>query len=124
MSYAAKWVPTPAHGADKQLCLASALGLLLFPGEGISESREKLQRHVLSPLRKVISVPEVEMVHGPWTINYNKVRPSAGNQLTGTGTGASDAAQRTSFHGARPKGIRKVPRACAVGVSPKSGGGC
>jgi hypothetical protein len=73
MSYAAKWVPTPAHGADKQLHFASALSFVLFPGEGIDRGREMLQKKILSPLRKVMSVPESEMKEGAWKVDYAKV---------------------------------------------------
>jgi hypothetical protein len=73
MSFAAKWVPTPAHGADRQLHFASALALKLVPGEDVRVARERLQREVLSPLRKVTKVPEVDMVQGEWKIDYTKV---------------------------------------------------
>jgi hypothetical protein len=66
MSFAAKW-------ADRQLHFASALALKLFPGEDVLVARERLQREVLSPLRKVTKVPEVDMVQGEWKIDYAKV---------------------------------------------------
>jgi hypothetical protein len=73
MSYAAKWIPTPAHGADKQLHLASAFSFLLFTGLQVGEARKELQRKVLSPLRAALKVPEVGMVKGAWSIDYTKV---------------------------------------------------
>lgn len=73
ISYAAKWVLPPTHGTDKQVHLASAIGMLLFPGDGVLESREKLQKAVLTPLRKVLKVPEVNMGQGTWKIAYTKV---------------------------------------------------
>ncbi|WWD21394.1 hypothetical protein CI109_105879 [Kwoniella shandongensis] len=73
MSYAAKWVPTPAHGADRQTFFATALSMFLFPGDGVNWSRQKLQKEILTPLRKVLSVPEVEMSNGTWNIDYTKV---------------------------------------------------
>ena len=86
MSYAAKWVPTPAHGADKQVHLASVIALQLFPGEGVSRSREMLQSKVLAPLRKVMKVPEVNMGPGQWNIDYTMVsspsRRASGHSLT------------------------------------------
>lgn len=66
-SFAAKWVPTPGHSADKQLLFASALATVLFGGD-----RNKLQK-VLTKLRKELKVPEVEMVKGPWKIDYPRV---------------------------------------------------
>lgn len=73
MSYAAKWLPTPAHGADKQLHFATAVGVLLFPGAGVEGSRIMLQSKVLSPLRKVLRVPEVQFGQGTWNIDYRRV---------------------------------------------------
>jgi hypothetical protein len=74
LSYAAKWTVTPAKGTDKQLLIASAIALKLFPGDGIKSARERLQREVLSPLRSMLNVPEVKMSAKQWTkIPYNKV---------------------------------------------------
>jgi hypothetical protein len=74
LSYAAKWTVTPAKGTDKQLLIASAIALKLFPGDGIKLARERLQREVLSPLRSMLNVPEVKMSAKQWTkIPYNKV---------------------------------------------------
>jgi hypothetical protein len=73
MSFAAKWVASPGHSADKQTYLASAIGHLLFPGEGFNVARTRLQQVYLAKLRKLLSVPEVAMKQGEWKINYNKV---------------------------------------------------
>ena len=77
MSYAAKWVPTPAHGADRQLFLATAIATRLFPEmdrANVNAARERLQGKVLSPLRAVTKVPETKMGQGIWHIDYTKVR--------------------------------------------------
>lgn len=80
MSYAAKWAPTPGKSADRQLHLATAIAGKLFPGDG--KARRRLQDEVLSPLRRALAVPEVNMIKGAWTINYPKVpaRSMARNQ--------------------------------------------
>lgn len=73
MSYAAKWAPTPGKSADKQLHMATALACRLFPSADVKTARHKLQTQVLAPLRRVLAVPEVAMVNGPWKIEYTKV---------------------------------------------------
>lgn len=122
MSFAAKWVPTPAHGADRQLHFASALALELFPGEDVLVARERLQREVLSPLRKVTKVPEVDMVHGEWKIDYTKVSEwvvlySWYIMLTVTGSFTRHEPLRGTLHAARSKGLREVPHQSRRGVS-------
>ncbi|CAK9781457.1 hypothetical protein CC85DRAFT_325756 [Cutaneotrichosporon oleaginosum] len=71
MSYAAKWAPTPGKSADKQLHMATALAFKMFPADDMR--RRKLQDEVLSPLRRVLNVPERSMVKGKWKIDYTKV---------------------------------------------------
>ena len=74
LSYAAKWAVTPGKGTDKQLLIASAIALKLFPGDGVKSARERLQREYLSPLRSMLNVPEVKMSAGEWAkVEYNKV---------------------------------------------------
>lgn len=73
MSLAAKWVASPGHSADKQTYLASAIGHLLFPGDGFNLARTHLQQRYLAPLRAALSVPEVQMKKGEWKIDYSKV---------------------------------------------------
>lgn len=73
MSYAAKWAPTPGKSADKQAHVATALALKLFPNEDSKNVRLRLQSEILTPLRKALAVPEVQMVRGPWKIDYTKV---------------------------------------------------
>ncbi|TXT09127.1 hypothetical protein VHUM_02601 [Vanrija humicola] len=73
MSFAAKWAPTPGKSADKQLHLATALSLKLFPSEETKWARHKLQAHVLTPLRAALVVPETRMVQGEWKIDYPHV---------------------------------------------------
>lgn len=80
MSYAAKWAPTPGKSVDKQLLLATALALRLFPNDDTKTARQRLQKEVLTPLRRVLSVPEVNMVHGLWKIDYPKVPSLAMNR--------------------------------------------
>lgn len=91
LSYAAKWAPTPQKGTDKQVYLSSALALMLFPANDVTEARRRLQGEVLTPLRNMMRVPESAMVHGPWKIDYTKVSlatfPLAISvELTGTGS--------------------------------------
>lgn len=73
MSFAAKWAPTPGKSADKQLHLATALALRLFPTEETKWARYKLQTQVLAPLRAALLVPETRMVKGAWKIDYTHV---------------------------------------------------
>jgi hypothetical protein len=77
MSYAAKWAPTPGKSADKQLYVASALALRLCTSTGAAvdtkTARRRFQAEVLTPLRRVLAVPETKMVRGAWTIEYAKV---------------------------------------------------
>jgi hypothetical protein len=73
LSYAAKWVPTAGKSADRQLHINSAIALALFPGVELYKARERLQSEVLAPLRAALKVPEVDMVAGPWKIDYTKV---------------------------------------------------
>ncbi|KAL1407488.1 hypothetical protein Q8F55_006921 [Vanrija albida] len=73
MSFAAKWAPTPGKSADKQLHLATALAVKLFPAEETKWARHKLQTKVLAPLRSALLVPETRMVQGPWKIDYPHV---------------------------------------------------
>lgn len=74
LSYAAKWAVTPGKGTDKQLLIASAIALKLFPGDAVKSARERLQRECLSPLRSMLQVPEVKMSAGEWAkVEYNKV---------------------------------------------------
>ncbi|KAK8843953.1 hypothetical protein IAR55_006745 [Kwoniella newhampshirensis] len=73
MSYASKWVPTPAHGADRQVFFATALSLFLYPRAGVNWARQRLQKEILTPLRASLAVPEVNMSNGSWRINYQKV---------------------------------------------------
>ncbi|BEJ15868.1 hypothetical protein CspHIS471_0504730 [Cutaneotrichosporon sp. HIS471] len=71
MTYAAKWAPTPGKSADKQLHIVSALAREFFPED--NKARIRFQTEVLTPLRRVLDVPETQMVKGEWTINYSKV---------------------------------------------------
>jgi len=74
LSFAAKWVPSPAKGGDRQLFFATSLSKVLFPvqdNDGLR--RETLQREVLSPLRAALKVPETKMVQGEWKIVYTSV---------------------------------------------------
>ncbi|BEJ00751.1 hypothetical protein CcaverHIS631_0506080 [Cutaneotrichosporon cavernicola] len=71
MTYAAKWAPTPGKSADKQLHIVSALAREFFPAD--NKARIRFQTEVLTPLRRVLDVPESQMVKGEWTINYSKV---------------------------------------------------
>jgi hypothetical protein len=79
ISFAAKWVPTPAHGADRQLHFASALAIALFAPEGelsksqVGKLRQRLQKEVLTPLRAATKVPEVKMGNAGWKIDYSMV---------------------------------------------------
>ncbi|WVW79539.1 hypothetical protein I302_101508 [Kwoniella bestiolae CBS 10118] len=73
ISYAAKWVPSPGKSGDRHTLFATALAHMLYPGDGVVWSREKLQKLVLSPLRKALAVPEVEMSNMSWNIDYTKV---------------------------------------------------
>jgi len=111
LSYAAKWTVTPAKGADKQLLLASAIALKLFPGDGVKLARERLQREVLSPLRSMLSVPEVKMSANQWTkIPYNKANFFMNSALTADGLGSLeiDGQKHSPFHGARSNRFRQV----------------
>jgi len=82
ITYAAKWVPTPAHGADKQLFFATAMSAKLFPSKDVQDGRQYLQKSVLTRLRSVLRVPEVQMKAGAWTIDYTKVNYLVWYQLT------------------------------------------
>ncbi|WRT69243.1 uncharacterized protein IL334_006227 [Kwoniella shivajii] len=73
ISYAAKWVPSPAKSGDKITHFSTALAHMLYPGDGVQWSREKLQKLVLTPLRKALAIPEVEMSNRSWKIDYTKV---------------------------------------------------
>jgi hypothetical protein len=74
LSFAAKWAVTPGKGTDKQLMIASAISLGLFPGDGIKAARRRFQAEVLSPLRAALSVVEVKMSANQWDqVEYNKV---------------------------------------------------
>ncbi|WWC91030.1 uncharacterized protein L201_005970 [Kwoniella dendrophila CBS 6074] len=73
ISYAAKWVPSPGKSGDKQTLFATSLAHMLYPGDGVQWSREKLQKMVLTPLRKALAVPEVSMSDRSWNIDYTKV---------------------------------------------------
>jgi hypothetical protein len=74
LSYAAKWAVTPGKGMDKQLLIASAIALRLFPGDGITSARRRYQAEVLSPLRAALKVPEVAMSANQWEqVSYNQV---------------------------------------------------
>lgn len=73
MSLAAKWVPSLGKSADRQLHFASAIAMILFPGEGVNRSRERLQWEVLAPLRKALKIPEINMGSGAWKIDYTTV---------------------------------------------------
>ncbi|WVR08914.1 hypothetical protein IAU60_005973 [Kwoniella sp. DSM 27419] len=83
MTYAAKWVPSPGHSGDKQTLFATALAKVLFPNDHIDRSRQRLQREVLAPLRKVLAVPEIAMSDGSWKVDYTKV-PSRSMARNGT----------------------------------------
>lgn len=74
MSFAAKWAPTPGKSADKQLHIATALAILFYPGDDVSWARQKLQKEVLTPLRKALAIPEVAMSNRSWKFDYNRVR--------------------------------------------------
>ena len=73
MSYAAKWAASPGKTVDRQCMFASALALKFHPALDLNVARIKLQQEVLSPLRQATNVPELSMVHGPWSIDYTKV---------------------------------------------------
>ncbi|OCF56291.1 hypothetical protein L486_06232 [Kwoniella mangroviensis CBS 10435] len=73
LTYAAKWVPSPGKSGDRHTLFATALAHMFYPGDGVEWSREKLQKKVLTPLRKALSVPEVEMSNRSWNIDYPKV---------------------------------------------------
>ncbi|WWC63850.1 uncharacterized protein I303_106455 [Kwoniella dejecticola CBS 10117] len=73
ISYAAKWAPTPANSGDRQTLFSTALAMMLYPGDGVQWSRERLQKLVLTPLRKALAVPEVAMSNNNWKIDYTKV---------------------------------------------------
>ncbi|WVQ93053.1 hypothetical protein IAU59_000117 [Kwoniella sp. CBS 9459] len=111
MSYAAKWTPTPGHSADKQTLFASGLARLLFPNDPINWARQRLQKEVLSPLRKVLAIPEVAMSNGSWRIDYPKV-PSK-----------SMARNAVSFAEHDPKGFEAYLERVASGRSTVSGAG-
>lgn len=74
LSFAAKWAPTPGKSADKQLHIATALALLFYPGDDVFWARHKLQKEILTPLRKVLAIPEVAMSNQSWKFDYNRVR--------------------------------------------------
>ncbi|KAE8538801.1 hypothetical protein D1P53_005166 [Cryptococcus gattii VGV] len=73
LSFAAKWAPTPGKSADKQLHIATALALLFYPGDDVIWARHKLQKEILTPLRKVLAIPEVAMSNQSWKFDYNRV---------------------------------------------------
>ncbi|ADV21887.1 Conserved hypothetical protein [Cryptococcus gattii WM276] len=72
LSFAAKWAPTPGKSADKQLHIATALALLFYPGDDVFWARHKLQKEILTPLRKVLAIPEVAMSNQSWKFDYNR----------------------------------------------------
>ncbi|KIR68557.1 hypothetical protein I314_00978 [Cryptococcus bacillisporus CA1873] len=72
LSFAAKWAPTPGKSADKQLHIATALALLFYPGDNVIWARQKLQKEILTPLRKVLAIPEVAMSNQSWKFDYNR----------------------------------------------------
>ena len=83
LSFAAKWVPSPAKGADRQLFFATALSRVLFPAQDKDcLRRETLQREVLTPLRAALKVPETKMVQGEWKIDYTSVRLQGNGAMT------------------------------------------
>ncbi|OXG42946.1 hypothetical protein C359_02275 [Cryptococcus neoformans Bt120] len=73
MSFAAKWAPTPGKSADKQLHIATALAKLFYPGDDVIWARQKLQKEILTPLRKALAIPEVAMSNQSWKFDYNRV---------------------------------------------------
>lgn len=109
MSYAAKWAPSPGKSADKQLHVATALALRLFPGSDTKAARRKLQGEVLAPLRRVLDIPEIKMVAGPWTIEYAKVPSRA------------MAAYKDSFYAHDPEGLEEYLIKVASGKSTMAG---
>ncbi|KIR57185.1 hypothetical protein I315_00348 [Cryptococcus gattii Ru294] len=72
LSFAAKWASTPGISADKQLHIATALALLFYPGDDVFWARHKLQKEILTPLRKVLAIPEVAMSNQSWKFDYNR----------------------------------------------------
>nr|KIR89351.1 hypothetical protein I308_00356 [Cryptococcus tetragattii IND107] len=72
LSFAAKWAPTPGKSADKQLHIATALALLFYPGDDVIWARQKLQKEILTPLRKALAIPEVAMSNQSWDFDYNR----------------------------------------------------
>ncbi|TXT15922.1 hypothetical protein VHUM_00425 [Vanrija humicola] len=109
MSYAGKWAPSPGKSADKQLHVATALALRLFPGSDTKTARRKLQGEVLAPLRRVLEIPEIKMVRGPWTIEYAKVPSRA------------MAAYKDSFYAHDPRGMTKYLVKVASGQTTIAG---
>ncbi|KAL1413000.1 hypothetical protein Q8F55_000749 [Vanrija albida] len=109
MSYAAKWAPSPGKSADKQLHVATALALRLFPGLETKAARRRLQGEVLAPLRRVLDVPEVKMVRGPWSIEYAKVPARA------------MAAYKDSFFAHDPEGMERYIAKVASGKTTIAG---
>ncbi|ORX39309.1 hypothetical protein BD324DRAFT_619219 [Kockovaella imperatae] len=112
MTYAAKWVPTPAHGADRQLFFASAIATRLFPEMdrvNVNAARERLQRSVLSPLRAALRVPETKMGQGVWHVDYTKVPSRAMNR------------NAANFLEHDPVGYDKYLTAVATGMKTISG---
>ncbi|KIR36214.1 hypothetical protein I352_01160 [Cryptococcus deuterogattii MMRL2647] len=73
LSFAAKWAPTPGKSADKQLHIATALALLFYPGDDVIWARHKLQKEILTPLRKILAIPEVAMSNQSWKFDYNRI---------------------------------------------------
>jgi hypothetical protein len=111
MSYAGKWAPTPRKSADKQIHLASALALRLFATRGVDTktARARYQSEVLTPLRRVLAVPEVKMVQGKWSIEYNKVPSRAMDRY------------KEAFAAHDPKGFEKYLMDVASGKGTISG---
>ncbi|KAK4687558.1 hypothetical protein P7C73_g2568, partial [Tremellales sp. Uapishka_1] len=109
LSYAAKWVPTPAHGADKQLLFATALAHRLFPQSDHQTGRIQLQKTVLTRLRKAVKVPEVNMVQGPWKVDYSRV------------PARSMSRNLDSFFEHDPKGVMQYMDRVAAGKSTVAG---
>ncbi|CAI7757370.1 unnamed protein product [Closterium sp. NIES-53] len=103
LSLAAKWAPSPGKSFDHCTLLTSSIALHLFPpsspapaaatkshaadagmdvdggaragaGGYARGAKERLQREVLAPLRRVLEVPEVHMSSGRWEhVAYGRV---------------------------------------------------
>jgi hypothetical protein len=115
LSYAAKWAVMPGKGTDKQLLIASAIALRLFPGDGITSARRRYQSEVLSPLRAALNVPEVAMSAQKWDqVAYTQVSHSSLPSVLlleadDTGSVSIDEQERFNFRRSRPSRIREIP---------------